>query len=79
MIKKRHKYLSENIMKISNGLKWPISKDKLPEIISIHLSQEMLPWTMFPPGNINVVFLATGLLSDFIKDYNESQKAESQQ
>lgn len=79
MIQKRHKYLSENIMKISNGLKWPISKDKLPEIISIHLSQGMLPWTMFPPKNVNIVFLTTELLSDFIKDYNRVQEAESQQ
>lgn len=67
MIQRRHKYLSENIMKISNGLKWPISKDKLPGIISIHLSQEMLPWTMFPPESVNIVFLTTGLLSDFIE------------
>ncbi len=67
MIQKRHKYLSENIIKISNGLKWPISKDKLPGIISIHLSQEMLPWTMFPPKNVNIIFLTTGLLSDFIE------------
>jgi hypothetical protein len=67
MIQRRHKYLSENIIKISNGLKWSISKDKLPKILSIHLSQVMLPLTMFPPENINITFLTTELLYDFIK------------
>ena len=71
-INKREAYLSKDFIKIAKALKWPIDVNNLPKIISIYLTSKIYWWTKFPPKEVKAVFLQIDMLSNFIKDLEES-------
>jgi len=64
----RDKYLSENLEKIFNDLKWPLSDRSNVEVISIYLTRQPSFWTHFPSFESVVQYLSLSSIEKFISD-----------
>jgi hypothetical protein len=66
-INKRQSYLLAHLTDIASALNWPIDLNKAPRIVPIYLSRTSYWWTLFPPVEVDVVFLRIELLGEFIE------------
>jgi hypothetical protein len=67
-IDKRQQYLLGHWEAIAKALRWPLSSDEPPNILSLYVTPITYWWTRFPPRKVDTTFLRVEMLSKFIQD-----------
>ncbi len=67
-VKRRQKYLCENLRSIADDLGWILDFENLPKVIPVFLTQNSDWWTKHQANDVEVEFLQIALLGDFIEE-----------